>query len=191
MIKSQLLLLIMVVSLSQQNIADIPRTASGKPDLSGVYDTGTLTPTERPEWLGEIEYLYPVVASFLDWVSSVLLDWAMYSDSTRIDSAGGDGSAARAAGDIRQGHAVYARRDAPDAVEKSRPAGRLRPIREVGPEVISGTALPDITPAVARPFRLGVLSGTRLPYMLAESAPRRRAKPLPAGRIRPNKPVWP
>ena len=34
-------------------VADIKRTPSGHPDLSGVYDTATLTPTQRPEWLGE------------------------------------------------------------------------------------------------------------------------------------------
>jgi hypothetical protein len=33
--------------------ADIPRTASGKPDLSGTYDVATLTPFERPTSLGE------------------------------------------------------------------------------------------------------------------------------------------
>ena len=33
--------------------SDIPRTASGKPDLSGTYDAATLTPLERPEDLGE------------------------------------------------------------------------------------------------------------------------------------------
>ena len=32
---------------------DIPRTASGHPDLSGTYDISTLTPLERPEELGE------------------------------------------------------------------------------------------------------------------------------------------
>ena len=32
---------------------DIPRTASGHPDLSGTYDIATLTPMERPEDLGE------------------------------------------------------------------------------------------------------------------------------------------
>ena len=32
---------------------DIPRTASGRPDLSGTYDVSTLTPMERPEELGE------------------------------------------------------------------------------------------------------------------------------------------
>ena len=33
--------------------ADIPRTPSGKPDLSGTYDTATLTPLERPEEYGD------------------------------------------------------------------------------------------------------------------------------------------
>ena len=32
---------------------DIPRTSSGRPDLSGSYDTATLTPLERPEELGD------------------------------------------------------------------------------------------------------------------------------------------
>ncbi len=32
---------------------DIPRTATGKPDLSGIYDTATLTPLERPEVFGD------------------------------------------------------------------------------------------------------------------------------------------
>ena len=33
--------------------ADVPRTASGRPDLSGTYDVATLTPFERPASLGE------------------------------------------------------------------------------------------------------------------------------------------
>ena len=32
---------------------DIPRMASGKPDLSGTYDAATLTPLQRPTGLGE------------------------------------------------------------------------------------------------------------------------------------------
>ena len=32
---------------------DIPRTASGRPDLSGSYDTATLTPLQRPERYGD------------------------------------------------------------------------------------------------------------------------------------------
>ena len=31
---------------------DIPRTASGRPDLSGTYDTATLTPLQRPQRFG-------------------------------------------------------------------------------------------------------------------------------------------
>ena len=33
--------------------ADIPRTADGKPDLSGTYDIATVTPLERPKEFGE------------------------------------------------------------------------------------------------------------------------------------------
>ncbi len=36
---------------------DIPRTPSGRPDLSGTYDVSTLTPMERPEDLGEKMFL--------------------------------------------------------------------------------------------------------------------------------------
>ena len=32
---------------------DIPRTASGRPDLSGTYDSATLTPLDRPEQYGD------------------------------------------------------------------------------------------------------------------------------------------
>ena len=31
-----------------QGGADIPRTPSGRPDLSGNYDTATVTPLQRP-----------------------------------------------------------------------------------------------------------------------------------------------
>ena len=36
---------------------DIPRTASGRPDLSGTYDTATLTPLQRPERFGDRLFL--------------------------------------------------------------------------------------------------------------------------------------
>ncbi|NKB98272.1 MAG: hypothetical protein GKR90_07230 [Pseudomonadales bacterium] len=38
---------------------DIPRTADGKPDLSGTYDIATLTPLQRPEEFGEALYMTP------------------------------------------------------------------------------------------------------------------------------------
>jgi hypothetical protein len=83
--------------------ADVPRTASGKPDLSGVYDTGTLTPTERPEWLGETENLYPWFASALNWVFSVAADWAITDESDpdrEAPPAGGDGNNTAGAGGV-------------------------------------------------------------------------------------------
>ena len=43
------------VALAQQR-ADMPRTADGRPDLSGTYDIATLTPLQRPADLGDTDY---------------------------------------------------------------------------------------------------------------------------------------
>ena len=40
---------VLIVVAAQMAWGDIPRTADGKPDLSGYYDTATITPLERPE----------------------------------------------------------------------------------------------------------------------------------------------
>ena len=40
-------------AVAQQGAKDIPRTAAGRPDLSGTYDVATLTPLQRPEELGD------------------------------------------------------------------------------------------------------------------------------------------
>ncbi len=83
--------------------ADIKRTPSGKPDFSGVYDTGTLTPLQRPEWLGETEYLYPWVANTLNWAFEVAADWARTSESDpdrEAPPAGGDGNNTAGAGGV-------------------------------------------------------------------------------------------
>ncbi len=83
--------------------ADIKRTPSGRPDLSGVYDTGTLTPTQRPEWLGETEYLYPWFARFLNWAFEVASNWAVTSESDPDREAppeGGDGNNTAGAGGV-------------------------------------------------------------------------------------------
>jgi hypothetical protein len=103
MLKFQPLSFLLVVLLSCQTLADIPRTSSGKPDFTGVYDTATLTPTERPEWLGETEYLYPWVAQSLNWVIEVISEWAIYRDSDpdrEAPEAGGDGNNAAGAGGV-------------------------------------------------------------------------------------------
>lgn len=44
---------LMLASVAGAQSGDIPRTASGRPDLSGSYDVSTLTPMERPVELGE------------------------------------------------------------------------------------------------------------------------------------------
>ena len=38
---------------AQQAAKDIPRTADGRPDLSGTYNVATLTPLQRPEAFGD------------------------------------------------------------------------------------------------------------------------------------------
>ena len=42
---------------------DVPRTASGRPDLTGTYDAATLTPLQRPEEFGDNLELTPEQAS--------------------------------------------------------------------------------------------------------------------------------
>ena len=89
--------------LSSPSHAEVPQTPWGKPDLSGVYDTGTLTPTQRPEWLGEIEYLYPFVARFLNWAISIAAEWAVENESDpdrEAPPAGGDGNNVAGAGGV-------------------------------------------------------------------------------------------
>ena len=44
-------------ALAQQTGTDIPRTSDGWPDLSGIYDTATLTPLQRPERYGNTLFL--------------------------------------------------------------------------------------------------------------------------------------
>ena len=103
MFRLQIPALFFAIVLSFQSIADIPRTSSGKPDLSGVYGTAILTPTERPEWLGETEYLYPWVARFLNWVFQVTAEWAINRDSDpdrEAPESGGDGNNTAGAGGV-------------------------------------------------------------------------------------------
>jgi hypothetical protein len=99
----RLTLILLTCSLPLAAAAEIKRTSSGRPDLSGVYDTGTLTPTQRPEWLGETEYLYPWFARFLNWGFSVAQDWALTSESDPDREAppeGGDGQNTAGAGGV-------------------------------------------------------------------------------------------
>ena len=44
---------LVIVTGAPVEAQEIPRTASGRPDLSGTYDTATLTPLERPAEFGD------------------------------------------------------------------------------------------------------------------------------------------
>ena len=54
---SMALVFLAPMAVAQQSSADIPRTASGRPDLSGSYDTATLTPLQRPAQYGDQQVL--------------------------------------------------------------------------------------------------------------------------------------
>lgn len=98
------LLLLAVLALPAATVtADVKRTPSGRPDLSGVYDTGNLTPTERPEWLGETEYFYPWFARLLSWSFNTfaeLYDPAESDPDREAPPVGGTGINAGGAGGV-------------------------------------------------------------------------------------------
>jgi hypothetical protein len=50
---------LLAAALAPAALGDIPRTADGRPDLSGNYDIATLTPLERPKEFGEKLYMTP------------------------------------------------------------------------------------------------------------------------------------
>ena len=96
-------LLIALLAITVPASADIKRTASGKPDLSGVYDTATLTPEQRPEFLGETKSVYPWVADLLSWGAQKTLQWFAESESDPDREAppvGGDGNNTAGAGGV-------------------------------------------------------------------------------------------
>jgi hypothetical protein len=97
------LILLPAAVLTLSAAADVKRTSSGTPDLTGVYDTATLTPTQRPEWMGETEYLYPWFAKTLNWVFGAVEKWALADESDpdrEAPPSGGDGQNAGGAGGV-------------------------------------------------------------------------------------------
>jgi len=94
---------LILLTIAASPSAELKRTASGKPDLSGVYDTGTLTPTQRPEILGEVEYFYPWVATTLNWAFGLARNMFIGQDSDPDRAAppdGGDGVNTGGAGGV-------------------------------------------------------------------------------------------
>ena len=74
--------------------AEIPRTPSGRPDLSGTYDIKTLTPLERPEEQGgKLTLTDEEAVSFKNQAAETLAQRNAASDPDRVaPPKGGDGS---------------------------------------------------------------------------------------------------
>jgi len=92
---------ITLIWMSTSAIADVLRTASGHPDLSGTYDGATLTPLVRPKEYGDNLYLTPEKAQELSQQEQALIAQSLaVSDPDRdAPPVGGDGSAG-AAGNV-------------------------------------------------------------------------------------------
>ncbi len=61
---------------------DLPRTASGKPDLNGFFDAATLTPLERPPQLADRAYLTPEEAKQIAETEKFAQDKGLEKSST-------------------------------------------------------------------------------------------------------------
>jgi hypothetical protein len=83
-----------VLALSAGAQADVPRTADGKPDLSGTYDVATVTPLQRPEEFGDKLTLSKEEANALAARAAArIAEDSEVSDPNRgAPPAGGDGS---------------------------------------------------------------------------------------------------
>ena len=68
---------------------DAPRTAWGQPDLQGVWDFRTITPMQRPEDLGDTEFLTEEEAANLDQ-EAVDRDVRLWDQGARRTEAGGN-----------------------------------------------------------------------------------------------------
>jgi len=91
-----------------QGGADIPRTASGRPDLSGTYDVATLTPLQRPVEYGDKlnlteEEAAAVQAGEADALASIFgydpkVNTELSDPNREAPPVGGDGSSGAAGG---------------------------------------------------------------------------------------------
>ena len=94
-------------AVAQQGGTDIPRTADGRPDLSGTYDIATLTPLQRPVDLGDKLVLTEEEAAALAAGAGSLERIFNIPDERNVESGppreappvGGDGSSG-AAGNV-------------------------------------------------------------------------------------------
>ena len=98
----RLITLSMVAILAANVSADIRRTAGGAPDLSGFYDSGTLTPVDRPEAFGDKQFMTEKEArAIVQRTRSGLAAANRESDPNReAPVKGGDGNNGSGAGGV-------------------------------------------------------------------------------------------
>ena len=72
--------------------AEIPRTADGRPDLSGTYDVATRTPLQRPEALGERATLTDEEALAIAQKEAALVDQAQAGSDPNRDAPAAGGA---------------------------------------------------------------------------------------------------
>ena len=102
-----LLLAVASVMLVSVALGDIKRTSSGRPDLSGNYDGGTLTPRNRPESYGEQRWLTPEQEASVPSVEGPLRDGKSNDPNRGAPVVGGDGRNAGGAGNVGGYNAVW------------------------------------------------------------------------------------
>lgn len=100
--KTTILVLFLGLVLTALANADVKRTHNGKPDLSGVYDTGTLTPLNRPKEFGDQQFMSKEEAAVVVARTKALFDFAnKESDPDRgAPQKGGDGNNTAGAGGV-------------------------------------------------------------------------------------------
>lgn len=104
----RLILLVLVGALcAATSMADIKRTASGNPDLSGYYDGGSLTPRNRPAAFGEQRWMTAEQATSIQTLEGPIDDGRSNDPNRGAPQKGGDGNNAAGAGNVGGYNAVW------------------------------------------------------------------------------------
>ena len=88
------------LGLGTASHAEIPRTEHGKPDLSGYYDSGSLTPVDRPAAFGDKQFMTAEEANAIIPPASFLEDGRSNDPNRSAPVKGGDGNNALGAGNV-------------------------------------------------------------------------------------------
>ena len=98
----RILTLALLTVLAHPAFAEIKRTSSGHPDLSGFYDSGTLTPVDRPKQFGDKQFMSAEEAEKI--VADTKAGLAIANQDSQADreapKLGGDGNNASGAGNV-------------------------------------------------------------------------------------------